>query len=117
MQQLRNEEMNRCIDACLACHRTCEEMALDHCLRLGGEHVERDHFALMLNCADICRTAAHFMMAESDLHSRVCEVCADVCAACAKSCERVGDMQRCVAACRSCERECRAMAGVMVASR
>ena len=115
MQGLESSEMAKCIEACLDCHRTCEEMALDHCLRLGGKHVERDHFALMLNCADICRTAAHFMMADSELHPRVCDVCAEVCAACAESCERVGAMAKCVKACRACEQECRAMAGALVA--
>jgi hypothetical protein len=87
-------------------------MALGHCLEVGGRHVERQHYALMLNCADICRTAAHFMMADSALHPRVCGVCAEVCTACALSCEPLGDMEECVAACRACARSCEAMSTV-----
>jgi hypothetical protein len=103
-----------CIDACLDCHRSCEEMALDHCLRLGGRHVEREPYALLLNCADLCRTAAHFMMADSALHRQVCAACAEVCAACAESCERLGDMAECARTCRACAQECRAMAAGVV---
>jgi hypothetical protein len=103
------------IDACLDCHRVCEEMALGFCLDRGGEHVERTHYALLLNCADICRTAAHFMMADSALHEQVCGVCADVCGACADSCERVGEMSECASACRTCAEKCRAMVTASVA--
>ena len=106
-----------CIDACLECHRVCEEMAFDHCLRMGGRHVEREHYMLMLNCADICRTSAHFMMADSKLHEDVCRVCADVCEACAESCSHLEGMERCVEACRACEQQCRQMAGAMVGAR
>lgn len=108
----RDSEMAACIQACLDCHRICEEMALGHCLEMGGRHVERVHYTLMLNCADICRTAAHFMMADSALHSRVCAVCAEVCTACALSCEPLADMADCVAACRNCAQQCDAMSSV-----
>lgn len=114
MKNTENRHKAACIDACLTCHRACEEMALDHCLREGGRHVERTHYTLMLNCADICRTAAHFMMADSDLHPAVCGVCADVCAACAESCSRLRGMERCVDACRACETHCRQMAEALV---
>jgi hypothetical protein len=106
--------MAACIDACLDCHRVCEEMALGHCLEMGGAHVERSHYALMLNCADICRTAAHFMMADNGYHEQLCAVCAEVCEACADSCERLGDMAECVRACRNCAGECRVMAEAIV---
>ena len=67
--------------------------------------------------ADICRTAAHFMMSDSSLHPDVCRVCADVCEACAESCARLEGMERCVEACRECEQQCRQMAGAMAAAR
>ena len=53
----------------------------------------------MIECAEICRTAANFMLRNSEHHARICGVCAGVCDRCAEDCERlaVGDemMQQC----------------------
>lgn len=103
-------DMRQCIEACLDCYRTCTEMAMNHCLETGGRHVEPEHFRLMMNCADICRTSAEFMMSNSPLHARTCAVCAEVCDACADSCAQIGDMDKCVQACRTCAQSCRDMA-------
>ena len=105
-----DEEMRRCVEACLDCHRVCATMASQHCLDVGGRHVEPRHFRLMLACAEICRTSAHFMLIGSDLHRHTCAACAEVCAACAASCEAVGEMQECVEVCRACAESCRRMA-------
>ena len=48
-------ELIRCIEACEACHRTCLQMAMNHCLEQGGEHVEPGHFRTMSVCAEVCR--------------------------------------------------------------
>ncbi|MFL6624456.1 MAG: four-helix bundle copper-binding protein [Sulfurifustaceae bacterium] len=103
--------LQECIDNCIACHRVCLEMAMTHCLEHGGKHVAPEHFRLMINCAEICRTAADFMLSRSPLHRQTCAVCADVCDACAGSCEALGDMDDCVRACRLCAESCREMAG------
>jgi hypothetical protein len=53
------------------------------------------------------------MLLGSPHHVRTCEVCAEVCTACAKSCEAFsGDdiMLRCAAECRRCAESCREMA-------
>lgn len=102
--------MQRCIEHCLECRRVCYEMAMTHCLREGGPHVEQGHLSLMMNCATMCQTTADFMLSESPLHAEVCRVCADVCAACAQSCARLSDMQACEEACRRCETSCSEMA-------
>ncbi len=98
-----------CIDACRQCHDTCLQTALVHCLKVGGRHVEADHFRLMLNCSEICQTAANFMLSGSPLHSAVCAVCAEVCVACAESCQEIGDMDDCARICRDCAQSCGAM--------
>jgi hypothetical protein len=103
-------EMQRCIDACLTCYRTCLGMASRHCLEAGGPHVEPEHFRLMLSCAEACRASAELMLIGSAVHRHQCGACAEICAACARSCEEVGDMDACVAACRACEEACRKMA-------
>ena len=106
-------EMQRCIDECLHCYSLCEQTAA-HCLILGGRHAEPSHIRLLMDCADICRMAAGFMLRGSDYHGRICETCADVCRACAEDCERVDPtdqlMKECAAQCRSCADSCARMA-------
>ncbi|WP_182084752.1 four-helix bundle copper-binding protein [Aureimonas sp. ME7] len=104
-------DMTACIEACLACYRTCHSTALHHCLEAGGRHTEPDHFRLMAACAEMCRASAHIMMTGSSAHRHSCRACAEICEACAADCERVGDMDACVRACRECARSCREMAG------
>jgi hypothetical protein len=105
-----DSDMQACIDQCLACHQTCLAMAMNHCLELGGPHVEKRHFTLMMACAEICRTSAYFMLIGTPHHKHTCAECAEICEECAKDCERIGDMQDCVAACRACAESCRRMA-------
>ena len=104
------DEMQVCIDQCLRCYRTCLGSAMAHCLESGGAHVEPKHFQLMMACAEMCRTAAHFMLLKSPHHAHVCEECAEICTECAGDCERVGGMEDCVEACRRCAESCHAMA-------
>lgn len=106
----QSPEMEQCIENCQNCHHICYEMALNHCLEMGGKHTEPNHFRLMMNCAEICQTAAKFMLSGSGLHKLTCGVCAQVCERCADDCERVGDMDECVQACRTCAESCRRMA-------
>jgi hypothetical protein len=105
-------EVQECIRNCLDCYRACREMAMNQCLETGGRHVEPEHFRLMINCADICQTAADFMLSSSTLHPRICAACAEVCAACAQSCEDVGDMDACVQVCRKCAASCERMSAM-----
>lgn len=107
---IHGHDLRDCIEACTECHGICEHMIYEHCLRLGGEHVKPDHLKLMADCAQICRTAADFMQRGSPRHMHVCGVCAEICEACADDCERIGEMEDCVAACRRCAKSCREMA-------
>lgn len=105
-------EMQQCIENCQECHKVCLHKAMQHCLEMGGKHVEANHMRLMLNCAEICQTSLNFMLSGSPQHKLTCGVCAEVCEACAQSCEAVGDMDECVAACRKCAESCRSMASM-----
>jgi hypothetical protein len=104
-------EMQACIDECLRCYAVCLGTAMGHCLETGGKHVAPPHFRLMMACAEICRTAAHFMLIGSPHHKHVCAECAEICEECARDCERLDGMEECVAACRRCAASCRRMAG------
>jgi hypothetical protein len=76
--QHTNTEMQNCIHDCTHCAQTCLSMASMHCLEVGGAHVESRHFRLMLDCAEICQTAANFMLRGSSHHTHVCAECADI---------------------------------------
>lgn len=102
--------MRDCIEACNDCSDTCMNEAMTFCLEKGGRHVEPEHVRLMIDCADICRTAADFMLRSSAQHVAVCGVCAEICDACAESCEQVGEMEECAQLCRRCADSCRQMA-------
>jgi hypothetical protein len=103
-------EMQHCIDECLRCYQVCLSTAMGHCLEMGGPHTEKRHFTLMIACAEICRTSAHFMLIGSEHHKHTCRECAEICTECADDCERIGDMQECVTACRRCAETCARMA-------
>jgi len=69
---------------------------MNHCLETGGKHVEPAHFRLMMACAEICRTSAHFMLINTPRHKHTCKECAQICAECASDCERIGGIEECV---------------------
>ena len=104
--------MQACIKACEDCHRICLTTAMRYCLEKGGEHVGPEHFRLMLSCAEMCQTSANFMLSASTMNRSTCRACAEICDACAKSCEKMTGMEECAKACRSCAQSCHAMAGM-----
>jgi hypothetical protein len=107
---MMSAEAKKCIDACLLCYQTCLSTAMNHCLEAGGKYTEPPHFRLMMACAEICRTSAHFMLINTPHHKHTCKECAEICTECADDCERIGDMEECVKVCRQCAKSCAAMA-------
>jgi hypothetical protein len=108
-----NQELQNCIQECLSCHSTCLA-TVQYCIQKGGKHAEKQHIQLLLACAEICQTSANFMLAGSEFHTRTCEVCAEVCDACEKSCRQMADdevMKACAEACKRCAESCRKMSG------
>ena len=106
------QDVQRCIEDCLACATVCEQ-TIAHCLQQGGKHAAPDHIKLMIDCADMCRMSATLMTRGSDFHAKHCALCAEVCHACEESCEEFPDdaqMKACADACRTCAGSCRRMA-------
>lgn len=106
-----SDEMRSCINDCLVCASVCTE-TINHCLQMGGRHADARHIRSMLDCAEMCKTAAGFMLRLSPMHFDVCGLCADACIACADSCEALNEdahMQDCAAACTYCAASCQAM--------
>lgn len=102
-----------CIQTCLECYRVCTSTINGHCLETGGEHLSPQHVRLMVDCAEMCRTCADFMIRQSPRHALTCGVCAEICAQCADDCDRFDDghMRACAEVCRRCAAECQQMAG------
>lgn len=105
-----SDEMQDCIDNCLECYSVCLSTAMHHCLETGGKHTEPAHFRLMMACAEICRTAAHFMLIGSPHHKHTCRECAEICRECAKDCATLDGMEDCLQACEECAASCEKMA-------
>ncbi len=109
---LLKPEIQQCVEDCLECHRICEE-TITYCLEKGGKHADPKHIRILRDCAEICKTAADFMLHGSELQPRTCAVCAEACELCAKSCEQFANndiMQTCVEICRKCAESCRKLA-------
>jgi hypothetical protein len=105
--------MMHCLENCAACERVCTE-TLAAVLSRPDARVDARLMRLVMDCADICGTSAHFLMRQSEMHASTCRACADVCAACASACESIAgdpDLARCAQACRRCAATCEEMAG------
>jgi hypothetical protein len=113
-----DDEMQKCIDLCQDCHALCTQTVM-HCLKLGGRHAGPDHIRLLLDCAQICETTAHYLLRGSSVHERMCGLCAEVCRQCGENCVQVaGDDQmvkQCAEMCRRCAGSCERMASKVAA--
>ncbi len=112
------EDLKPCIELCWECRTTCLQTLYQHCLPMGGAHAAPDHVKAMIDCIEMCQTCADFMTRQSALHMSTCLACADICDACAISCERVGGdvMLACADICQRCGHACRDMSHMKVAA-
>lgn len=97
-----------------SCESICVQ-SIQHCLHMGGSHVDPSHLRLMEDCAKICEATATFLMRGSPQHNQVTAACASICELCAQSCDRfTGDaqMKACADECRRCAAACQQIAQV-----
>ena len=113
-----DDEMQKCLQLCRDCHAMCIQ-TIAHCLKLGGRHAAPDHIRLFEDCAQMCATAADYMLRESPFHDRICRLCSDLCKQCAKDCEPVaGDdnlVKQCIDMCQKCAGSCERMGSKVAA--
>jgi hypothetical protein len=86
---------------------------IGYLLEKGGKGANGPRIRLLMDCAEICQTAANFMIRGSQTHGLTCFVCAEICEATANECQRYADDSteaECLDACRRCAESCRAMA-------
>jgi hypothetical protein len=105
------EHIKVCIELCWQCRNTCQDTFYNHCLDQGGAHVAHQHALLMNDCIQACQTAADFMVRGSAHHVAECAACAEICEACAVSCETFDcdEIKRCAEVCRRCSQSCSEM--------
>lgn len=110
--------MTSAIQNCWETRTICHTTLVDHCLAMGGAHVEKEHVKLMLDCIQSCQTSADFMTRGSVNHPQMCVACAAVCEACANSCAAIAtpEMKACADACRKCAASCGAMGAMKAAA-
>jgi hypothetical protein len=109
----RTHSMEQCIENCTNCHRVCLETAARHFNGEAAPKLEEKHVRLLLDCAEICRTSADFMIRGSEVHAHTCQACAAICENCADACDEMGTdpyMAACAEICRRCAESCREMA-------
>ncbi len=103
-------EMQACIDSCLECHKQCLSEATNGHLEADRLQAKSHHFRMLLNCAEICQTSANFLLSKSPFYGHLCNVCAQICEACAQGCYETLGMAACAAQCRQCAESCCGMA-------
>ena len=100
-----------CIDACLQCASVCDYCA-SACLKEANVNEMARCIKLDMECAAMCRTAAQFMSLESEHANMLCQLCADICHACAEECSKHNSdhCRMCAEICYHCAEECASMA-------
>ena len=107
------KNMEQCIADCFASFSATTK-CLSHCLEKGGKHAEKAHVQLMMECAEMCKMSMGLMLSNSQFAFEHCQLCAKVCDQCADSCAALEHgstvMADCVKACKKCAESCRSMA-------
>lgn len=100
-----------CIEACTRCAEACDDCAAA-CLREENVDMLSHCIQLDLECSSMCRTSAQLMQLQSNHANAACQLCADICNACAEECEKHDHehCRHCAALCRECAEECMSMA-------
>jgi hypothetical protein len=105
-----SSQTRECMQALSHCHTQCLSMAMTHCIEIGGDHARPQHLRLMMDCAAMCALTGDLLAHKSQFHNRVAALCAEICEVCAEDCEKLGQMEDCVAACRRTATLCNAVA-------
>lgn len=105
-----NSTYQSCIEACTRCAAACDHCAAS-CLNEEDVTMMARCIQLDIECSSICKTAALFMHLQSNHANAICQVCADVCTACAEECEKHDNehCRKCASVCRECAEECMSM--------
>lgn len=101
-----NGELVRLIQDCEA---TCEHM-INHIKRMKDSQIRIKQSMLLRDCADICGLTANYIARDAIFKRHAAILCADICDACGKECDRFPDQEsrHCAQICFHCAMKCRA---------
>ncbi len=106
--------MEECLKNCTDCHATCVDM-VQYCLEKGGNHVNKAHMSLLIDCIEICDISKNFLLRNSARHPLLCKACFQICKDCADSCYEMAEndekMLKCAEMCIKCAESCKKMSG------
>jgi hypothetical protein len=91
------------IDECAECSLLCRELVNASLDPDAHQPTDRSHARLLLDCADVTRTAADMLARGTDLHEEICRLAIDVARLAAQSCRHFATPESLVVA-DSCER-------------
>ena len=100
--------LEQCRDACLTTADVCAQTA-DYCREVGGDLADEGRIAVLVECAQVCRTSADVRGRLSELTFVVGRVCAELCMRCAATLDDLAADPRlasCADACRACAEIC-----------
>ena len=106
--------MAACVQACEEVHDACEH-AVQDTHKKSTVYSDVHHIGILLDCAQMARTARDFVLRQSEMHDVTCHACAEICLACARKCYALGE-SRLVELCHHCASLCRNPHGVAAES-
>jgi len=106
-----HESFGPSIAACYACATTCDRCAVA-CFDAEDPQAMARCIGLVMDCAQMCRSAAALMARHSEFVDTICDACADICSACAVECRHhtARQCRQCAEACARCATVCRDVA-------
>jgi len=108
---MNNPSLKNCIDACFKCAAVCENCATE-CLKENDIKMLSLCISTNHECALICNATGQLLSMNGENANLLCNVCADICFACAVECERNEELEhckQCAEECRKCYEACKAM--------
>lgn len=106
-------ELKTVMDAVHSCQQACNN-CFDACLNEEDIDMVRECIRLDRECADVCSLVLSFSGREGSLRNDLVSLCATICQACGKECEKHEHMQHCqdcAEACFHCAEVCREYVG------
>lgn len=104
--------MQDCLENCENCYRLCVQ-TLVYATHQTEKPIHEALLRLLMDCADICRATANYLMRGSDLHGSLCRVCASICERCAEFCgesREDAQLRLCEQVCLRCSESCAQLA-------
>ncbi len=109
--KMGDQNFQSSIDACCACAIECSycisECLLEQEIKMLARCIRLNH-----DCTAICFIAMGSIAGGSEFAKKICQLCAEICTACAIECEKHAHMEhcaKCAEACRKCAAECESL--------